>query len=263
MIKFFALAFGMTWLCWLPAGLVAGGADSRIGGLLLGAGSAGPLLATLICLVPRAQLAARARWQRRLTGIGGLASPAGVFSILLPFLIAQWALDSYAVTGGIRLPPPAAADAIGLLGPTLIFSALPEELAWRGYALPEMLRGREPLAPTLLLAAAWGVWQVPLFFISGTWQAGIGLGSGAAFFYFAALAGQSVLMSSFYLATRCTWAAVLFHWLTGFIGEAWQLPAFAEVHRSLWTLLAAGIALLLRPPFGIRAAGQAETGQPG
>ena len=59
-------------------------------------------------------------------------------------------------------------------------------------------------------------------------------------------------MTSFYLATRCTWAAVLFHGLTVLMGEIWQLPVAAEIHRSLWTILFAGVVVLLKPPFGIR-----------
>lgn len=252
MTSFFVLAFGLTWLCWLPAAFSAAGADSTTGALLVDAGRIGPLIATLIALAPRSRSDERARWLWRLTNIDSLIAPSGLLCLLAPILIAQWALGTYAITGGIRLPAPGVAEALSILVPTLVFGALPEELAWRGYALPSMLRGREPLAPTLWLAAAWGLWQLPLFFIKGTFEASIEITSAAGFLYFAGLAGQSVLMTAFYLATRCTWAAVLFHWLTGFMGEFWQMPAGAEVHRSLWTLLLAGIALLLRPPFGIR-----------
>ena len=252
MTRFFVLAFSLTWLCWLPAAFIPGGTNSTAGTLLVDAGSAGPLIALLISLAPRRQGEERARWRRRMTNFEGLASPAGLLCVLLPILLAQWAMDTYAITGGIRLPPASIPDALSLLVPTLLFGALPEELAWRGYALPVMVRGRQSLAPTVLLAAAWGLWQLPLFFIKGTYEAGIEITSAAGFLHFAGLAGQSVLMTAFYLATRCTWAAILFHWLTSFMGEFWQLPVRAEIHRALWTLLVAGIVLLLRPPFGIR-----------
>jgi membrane protease YdiL (CAAX protease family) len=251
---FFALAFGLTWLCWIPAALGETGAYSASGRLLLYAGSAGPLLATLICLAPASQRRARARWWRRLTCVGGLASPAGAMAVLAPVLAAQLALDSYAFTGGIALPAVGPSEAVKLLLPTLLFGALSEEPAWRGYALPAMLRGRDPLAPTLLLAAAWAAWQLPLFFVKGTLQAGIDPGSAAGLMFFVGLASQSLLMTAFYLATRSTWAAVLFHWLTSLTGELWQLPVAAEVHRALWQALFAGIALLVAPPFGLRRA---------
>jgi hypothetical protein len=210
------LAFGLSWACWIPAALLAGTAAPGTVQWLVAAGGAGPLLATLAVLAPRGQRAARAGWARRLRNLGGLVSPAGLLCVLLPLLVLSLALDSWAVTGGIYLPP--------------------------------------PLAPTLLLGMLWGAWQLPLFFVKGTYHAGIELPSVIALVFFVSLVSQSLLMTALYLATRCTWAAVLFHWLTVLGGEAWQLPVAAEMHRALWTLLAAGVVLLVKPPFGIRPA---------
>lgn len=249
---FFLLAFGLTWSCWVPLAFLDGGINGGPGRGLLYAGGVGPLLATLIALAPRSQRENRARWRRRLINVGSLASPAGILAVALPILIAQLAQGTYLLTAGIELPEPGGPEILSLLIPAVLFGALPQELAWRGHALPLLTRGRDGLAPTLTVAVAWGAWQLPLFFIEGTYQAGIELNSAAGLMYFLDIAGQSVLMTALYLATRCTWAAVLFHGLTVLIGEAWQLPVDAEIHRSLWTLLAAGLALLVRPPFGMR-----------
>jgi hypothetical protein len=118
-----------------------------------------------------------------------------------------------------------------------------------------MVRGREPVTPTLLLGLLICLWQLPLYFCKGTFQSGVGLASAAGFVLLVNVLAQSTLMTSFYLATRCTWAAVLFHWLTSLLGEYWQMPVSVEVHRALWTLLVAGLVLLVKPPFGIRASG--------
>lgn len=254
LLAFFALAFALSWACWVPAALLPGGAAAAAGRWLLWAGGTGPLLATLAVLAPRGQRVARARWVRRLRNVAGLASPAGLLCVLVPLLVLSLGLDSWAVTGGIDLPPPRFADFAPLLLPTLVFGALAQELAWRGYALPAMIRGRDPLAPTLLLGLLWGAWQLPLFFVKGTYHAGIELPSVVAAVFFVSLVSQSLLMTAFYLATRCTWAAVLFNGLMTLGGEAWQLPVAAEMHRALWTLLAAGVVLLAKPPFGIRTA---------
>jgi membrane protease YdiL (CAAX protease family) len=42
------------------------------------------------------------------------------------------------------------------LGIILLISALPEELGWRGYALPQMLGRRSALASALLIGVLWG-----------------------------------------------------------------------------------------------------------
>lgn len=260
------MAFGLTWACWTLAALTAGGATTMPGRMMLYAGSLGPLAAALIAMAPRSQREARARWWRRLTNLRGLVSPAGVLCVLLPILNVQLALDTYEATGGIDLPAARAAEIAPLFLSTFFFGSLPEELAWRGYALPTLVRGRDPVLPTVLLGLCWGLWQLPLFFMKGTYQAGIDLASVIGVLFFVTVIAQSLLLTSFYLATRCTWAAVLFHWLTNLMGEMWQLPVAAEIHRTMWTVLLAGLVLLFKPPFGVRfpeIAGYRKPGAPG
>lgn len=250
--RFFLITFAISWALWLPAALLQTGVASGLGGLLYYSGMAGPLLATLVCLGAEDGRAQRQEYWRRLTNLGGLVSPAGALCVLIPLLVAQLARDSYAGTGGLSLPPfpPAGTDGSLLIG--LLAVALAQELAWRGYALPAMLYRRNPLGPTLLLALLLGLWHLPLFFVDGTYQAGIGLSSSAAVMYFVGLAAQSIFMTAFYLATRSTWSAVVFHWLISLSGELWQLPAAAEMHRTLWMVLIAGIFVLAASPFGLR-----------
>lgn len=55
----------------------------------------------------------------------------------------------------------------------LISGPLGEELGWRGFALPRMLRKRSALAAGLLLGLIWGLWHLPTFFTPGLPQAGL------------------------------------------------------------------------------------------
>ena len=68
-----------------------------------------------------------------------------------------------------------------------VFTALGEELGWRGYALPILLARRRPLAASIIVGSIWAIWHLPLFWIPGTSQAGIPFG------YFA----LTILASSF------------------------------------------------------------------
>ncbi len=43
---------------------------------------------------------------------------------------------------------------------------LGEELGWRGYALPRMLRRWKPVTASLILGVIWGVWHLPAFYVS-------------------------------------------------------------------------------------------------
>ena len=64
--------------------------------------------------------------------------------------------------------PPAMIVPIGLL--IWLLGALPEEYGWRGYALPRLLEKYSLLVASLVLGLIWGLWHLPLHFISGTTQ---------------------------------------------------------------------------------------------
>lgn len=57
----------------------------------------------------------------------------------------------------------------------LVTGPLCEELGWRGYALPQMLKRFNPFTASLILGAIWGVWHLPAFFVGGMEQAGMSL----------------------------------------------------------------------------------------
>ena len=64
------------------------------------------------------------------------------------------------------------ASQFGLLAIGQVWVSLGEELGWRGFALPRLESLFSPRLATLVIAAAWGVWHLPMFFVSGSWQAG-------------------------------------------------------------------------------------------
>jgi hypothetical protein len=47
-----------------------------------------------------------------------------------------------------------------------------EELGWRGFALPHLLRDRSALAASLILGLLWSAWHLPTFLVPGTPQYG-------------------------------------------------------------------------------------------
>jgi membrane protease YdiL (CAAX protease family) len=57
----------------------------------------------------------------------------------------------------------------------LIFGPLIEEMGWRGYALPRLLKRFNPFTSSLILGVLWGVWHLPSFFISTLVQSSLSL----------------------------------------------------------------------------------------
>jgi membrane protease YdiL (CAAX protease family) len=57
----------------------------------------------------------------------------------------------------------------------LVAGPLAEEPGWRGTAYPRMRASMGRIQAGLLLGVVWAIWHLPLFFIHGTTQAGLGL----------------------------------------------------------------------------------------
>jgi membrane protease YdiL (CAAX protease family) len=63
-------------------------------------------------------------------------------------------------------------EAITLLLAILVSGPIGEELGWRGYALPRILKNKSAIYSAILLGLPWGIWHFPSFFMSGLPQAG-------------------------------------------------------------------------------------------
>jgi uncharacterized protein len=58
----------------------------------------------------------------------------------------------------------------GLLLMSLITGATGEELGWRGFALPRLLKRYNAINASLILGFIWGIWHLPLWFTGMGWE---------------------------------------------------------------------------------------------
>jgi membrane protease YdiL (CAAX protease family) len=204
---FFVLAFAITWVVWIPRAFDASWAQ-EIGAVW----TYGPAVAA----VAAAYITGRRGGVRELghrvvswrIGIGWY-----VVIVVGPFFLAV--LESAVTTlilGGSwanRLPPvfsePATASLILLLILTLT-DGLGEEVGWRGFALPQMLRGNAVVA-SLILGLLWAAWHLPLF-----WTDGAALEDSAVWALFLRLPATAVIYTWIFQHTRgSVVAAALLH----------------------------------------------------
>ncbi|MEQ9463274.1 MAG: type II CAAX endopeptidase family protein [Haliea sp.] len=95
--------------------------------------------------------------------------PAGWVAFILAGLPLVFVTGSLLKGGPVLapLPPEGMVPVVALLFMMLFLGPI-EEFGWRGVAQPLLQRHMAPIWAGLLIGAAWGVWHLPAFLLSGT-----------------------------------------------------------------------------------------------
>ncbi|MBN1121558.1 MAG: CPBP family intramembrane metalloprotease [Anaerolineae bacterium] len=133
--------------------------------------------------------------------------------------------------------------------PSIMFSSLIpfiEELGWRGYVLDRLQEKRSALVSSIILGVVWSVWHLPLFFVEGTYQAGLGVGTPAFWLFFIAIVPLNLPFTWIYNNTnRSTLAVILFHAMVNFTGELIAVTVRADGFATvLWFVAAIVITVV-------------------
>ena len=187
LVTFYALAFGLSWLAWLPYILSQDGGLGVLGfsfpkvlgttslaGILPGA-YLGPLGAAFVVTAVSEGRPGLRRWTGRLFRWGVNWKWYALALLGVPAVIVAGSLAvSPGSAASLSLPP---AEALLFYVPFLLIqmvtTGLAEEPGWRDFALVRHQRQHGPLLGTLILGVLWGVWHVPLFFTEwGAWMGG-------------------------------------------------------------------------------------------
>lgn len=197
---FFVLAFALTWSCWVPWAIwmqsQAEPATASPMMLLNLLGTFGPAAAALLLT---AALAGRRAVGALLGRLRQWRVGAVWYAVALlgcPLLLAAALLLERALGDGVHI-------AWNGLLPQLVVAlvvSLGEEIGWRGYALPELLRRRCALSASLVLGAAWTAWHMPVYFAVVD-TGGVALALDLAF-YAANITAAAVLFTWLWLHTR-------------------------------------------------------------
>ena len=157
MAAFFVLAYTLSWLIWIPAGL-AGASQA-----LLIPGAFGPAMAAYIVL--RTTGGPVRAWARQILHwrvparwcLSALGLPALLFAVVNGALVLLGKPIDLAL-----LAERAPSYLAGLTFVTLLGGGQ-EEPGRRGFALPRLQQRLTPLRATLVLAVLWGLWHLPIY----------------------------------------------------------------------------------------------------
>lgn len=124
-----------------------------------------------------------------------------------------------------------------------------EEFGWRGYALDGLHEKMNKFVTSLILGVFWFVWHFPLFFIVGSYQNGLGFGSLDFWMFGIGILAQTIIMTWIYFRTnRSILSALLFHFLTNFLGEMFEFDQILQIIRTMIYLV---IALIISIYWGV------------
>jgi membrane protease YdiL (CAAX protease family) len=156
---FFVLTFLISWTLMTPA--MVAGIDS-LAAIPFFVGVFGPFLAAAI--VTRATGTSVRAWLHDVFGWHqSWRWYAGV--VAFPVALAVVASAEFALAGeslDFGLVGERAASFLPLLAYCLLLNGGPEELGWRGFALPRLLERFSPVRATVFVGTAWGLWHLPL-----------------------------------------------------------------------------------------------------
>ena len=255
---YFILAFGWSWLFWIP--LVLTGMDISVtpGIVLLAMGVLGPAVSAifLTCLTGDKQ-ERRDYWSRLISFKRIGPRWCAIIILIAPVYSVLGILTGLVIKGNI----PAFDTAVGYVTHPLtimpfaimrlVYGPLPEELGWRGYALDRLQRKWNALVSSLVLGVIWAVWHTPMFFIRGSlmsevfplWSTKFWVAMGPGI-----LAGAVVMTWIYNNTQRSTLAAILFHFMMNFTGEFLRLPGDIKTYQFVWLTIIAIVVTLVYGP---------------
>jgi uncharacterized protein len=204
---FFGLTIGWTWALWGSAALTTDDWLEPHSLVLFVLGGAGPLLAALL-------LVGRGRADESLGSFCRRAVDPRVLAprwwlAITTLAVLPPAVVRFGVHGpgdGLAVAAPAAFLLVGAL------AGAAEEPGWRGYAQEGLQRRMSMLAASVVVGGFWTAWHLPLFWLPGTYQHGLGIGTRDFWSFQIAILVGTVLYAWLYNAAgRVTLAAVWFH----------------------------------------------------
>ena len=235
---FFLLAFGITWLVWVPR--AAGAPLETVGQAWTWVPAIAALLAAALTggrdavrELGTRLVRWRVGWQWYLVVVIGPAAFSLAVAGLYVLLGGSWAAAAPAALreGPLVMLP------LFLVILTLT-DGLGEELAWRGFALPRLLTRYNALVASLILGMLWGLWHLPL-----VWTEGAPLYQQPVWLFLLDIVAKSVLFTWVFLHTRgSVLLAMLFHGATNLFAVS---PTLTSSGDLTLLLLAAGAKWVL------------------
>jgi membrane protease YdiL (CAAX protease family) len=262
LLTFFLSTFTLSWIMWIPMAAsgrevsLSGGDAASLGLLMLGAFS--PSLVGIFMTYRRTDKAGRRDfWKRviefRRIGLGWYAVIFLLFPVIMAltfFLESLFGEGVPSLAGALQTLTQPSALLVFILS-MLIGGPLAEELGWRGFALGLMQEKWTALRASLVLGGIHAAWHLPLFFMQGTSQGEMGIGTLLFWLWVVQVVAGSIFFTWTYNNNRRSiLSAILIHFMSNAtftliaqLGNA--LPLRTELIRTAITVSFAAVIVMI------------------
>jgi len=175
-LPFYVLTFAWTWSMWWGAVAIGLTFDQPAFRLVYLLGVFGPLVGTA-WVVRCGGNAYRRDFLRRVWDPRRIPAMWWLALIVVAAGPALLGAAVAALTGAIAAVPDYSPGFIGAVVTFAMVAGLAEEPGWRGAASDAWQTRTRPLFAALGIGAIWALWHLPLHFVEGSYQHGVGIGS--------------------------------------------------------------------------------------
>lgn len=242
---FYSLAFFFTWIAWFPQAAYSHGLFPFNHFLFYLLGGIGPMLAAYVVL--RVLFGADKAVIQLFQPLWKWQLPLRWYGIIL-LLVLLLELPSFFQSWGTALSLFNAQSARNTLVAlaTYTVAAIPEELAWRGFALPRLQQKYSAFTASLIVGVLWAVWHAPLLVNADNVMSNYPLLP-----WVIDVVMDSIIYVWLYNSTKgSAFLLVLYHALSNTFGGFWGWPS------ALITTAVALLLLLVYKPATLSANGR-------
>lgn len=257
-VRFYAVCFASTWTFWIAAAFLSRtGGGSGVAMILLLLGLASPAAAALVTVFTSKSAELKSDFRRKLSGFYRLKPlnillAVAVFaaivasSILISLLFGQ-SLSQFSFTEDFSF---SIGGSSALL--TILLASVIEEIGWRGYGEDSVAAYCSWFTESVIFGFVWALWHLPLFWIDGTYHAGLReLGALYVLNFLVSVSPLGFLTTWVYVKNnRSMLACIIFHLFVNTMQEKIAMtPVTKCIETAVVTVAAAAVVLFNRGMF--------------
>lgn len=101
--------------------------------------------------------------------------------------------------------------------PLIIIGPISEEYGWRGYFLDKLQENFSPIHSAIIVGVVWGLWHLPLFYMTGTSQNVLNI---PFISFITSTMATSIIMTYIVNGSMgSVWSAIVFHWIYTYMAQ--------------------------------------------